>query len=290
LLLLIIASSYAQLIDTGKVWNIMYGPTYGCASYYCQSYCLKAMGDTIVDELTYHKIMRNNDSALGAWIFAGLARDSADKVYSIKAGTSQPCLLYDFGCMQGESLSLDCSGCNGYFYVDSISYSHQWFSDSMDRKIIYLTYLESHTREIWIEGIGSLFGLLNGGQTHCVAGGSEALLCCSRENDLIYQAVGFNECFLHFDRIEETTDNHNLNPPPIISPNPFNPSVTMTFHNPQRNAQINIYTINGRKIVTLNGFTGDKYTWKPKNSSSGIFLVKIQVSGRIFTNRICMTK
>jgi hypothetical protein len=72
--------------------------------------------------------------------------------------------------------------------------------------------------------------------------------------------------------------------------NPFNSSLLLTFHNPQKKARINVYSVDGRKVMTLNNIQSDKVEWKPKNLARGIYALELQADGKVFRQHICLVK
>lgn len=207
IILLILGSwgaSAQSFVSTDKLWSTMKGPVSGCSSFFCSSYFTKFVGDTVIGETHYLKVMRSEDRQMTNWDIEGFIReDSAQKVYYRDKLASVECLLYDFGCEVGDTLQLNC-GCNrsGYL-VDSI----KTVTTDSPRKYYYLTYLEMKSPEVWIEGIGSTMGILNaGGWGHCLTGGmGEALLCFFESGIKKYQSSEFpNFCFLSKDIIDGT--------------------------------------------------------------------------------------
>jgi len=201
IILLIIGSlgaSSQSLVSNNKQWSTMKGPVSGCNSFYCESYFTKFIGDTVVDEIHYFKVLRSEDSQMQKWITEGFIREDINqKVYYRDTIAKQECLLYNFGCNVGDTLQLNCGCSNTGFLVDSI---RTIAIDGIPRRYFYLTYLEMKTQEIWIEGIGSTMGILNGGGWgHCLTGGSmsEALLCFFEDGIKKYQSAEFpNYCYL----------------------------------------------------------------------------------------------
>jgi hypothetical protein len=190
-------SNYSQsLISPNKLWSTMKGPVFGCKSLYCESYFTKFFGDTVIDEIHYLKVLRSDDPQMQKWIFEGFIReDNNQKVYYRDTIAKRECLLYDFGCKVGDTLQLNCVCYETGYKVDSIQ---TVLVNNIPRKYFYLTYLKNETNEVWIEGIGSNMGILNGGGWgHCAVGGWEALLCCFDTGVKIYQSPESpNYCYL----------------------------------------------------------------------------------------------
>jgi len=210
------------LVSGNKLWSTMKGPVFGCASFFCQSYYTKFSGERVVDNQNYLKVMRSEDQQMKNWITEGYIReDNTWKVYFRDTNAKSECLLYDFGCQVGDTLNLDC-GCIGKGYlVDSIKTIG---SSGYSMKYFYLTYLEYGTKEVWIEGIGSTMGILNGGgYGHCLTGGSmgEALLCYYDSGIKKYQSSEFpNHCYLSPEIIngiepEKPVSQFNVYPNPV---------------------------------------------------------------------------
>jgi hypothetical protein len=75
-----------------------------------------------------------------------------------------------------------------------------------------------------------------------------------------------------------------------IFSNPFNSSVSLTFYNPQKNARITVYSVDGGKMLTLRNIGADHVELKPGNPARGIYALELQTDGRIFRQRICLVK
>jgi hypothetical protein len=212
-----------HLVSTNKLWSTMAGPVFGCpSSFFCSSYFTQFAGDTLIGGTHYLNVMRSEDHQMQNWITEGYIReDNTQKVYFRERSAKSECLLYDFGCQVGDTLNLDC-GCIGKGYlVDSIKTIG---SSGYSMKYFYLTYLEYGTKEVWIEGIGSTMGILNGGAWgHCLTGGSmgEALLCYYDSGIIKYQSSEFpNFCYLSPEIIdgiepEKAISQFNVYPNPV---------------------------------------------------------------------------
>lgn len=201
ILTLIVCETSAQsFLSTNKLWSTMKGPVSGCSSFFCSSYFTKFEGDTLVDGIHYMKVRRSEDQQMQKWTTQGLIReDSNKKVFYRDILAKDECLMYDFGCKAGDTLSLNCVCGESGFLVDSIK---TVVSDGVARKYFYLTYLKTKTlKEVWIEGIGSTLGVLNGGSfSHCMTGGGEALLCYSESGIKKYQSPMIEKyCYLSRD-------------------------------------------------------------------------------------------
>ena len=75
-----------------------------------------------------------------------------------------------------------------------------------------------------------------------------------------------------------------------IVTNPFNSSVQLIFYNPQKNAGIHIYSVDGRRILTLTGIQCDKVELKPNDFVWGVYALELFANGKVFRQRICLVK
>lgn len=198
---IVLGTSAQPFLSTDKVWSTMVGPVSGCSSFYCSSYFTKFAGDTLIEGIQYMKVLHSKDQQMKNWTTQGFIReDSNKKVFYRDVIAKGECQLYDFGCKTGDTLFLNCACRESGFLVDSIK---TIVTDGIPRKSFYLTYLRIKTHEVWIEGIGSTMGILNGGSfNHCMTGGGEALLCYYEAGIKKYQSpVIQNYCYLSPDII-----------------------------------------------------------------------------------------
>lgn len=293
IILMITCANFASLIDTNKTWSMMYGPSIECSHgvYYCKSYRIKAIGDTFVEGYTYKKIMSNNDSSGGLWALTGLIREEGDKVYKLDLATRQSCMLYDFGVEPGDSLLLNCTYCESSFVVDSVSYSNKFSADSVVRKVIYLRLTDMGSEEIWVEGVGSLFGLLNAGAPHCLIGGGKTLLCCFINDRLAYHANGYDVCYLHPDKIEEGVAPYVSSPGLTVYPNPFNPVTIIEYRiETMVKGILTLYNGSGARMFAQDVRGQGRVSWNTTGLASGTYLVRLVAGGKTFQKKMALIR
>ncbi len=184
-----------NLFTDDMLWSTIKGTNCDLDDSDCRSYYTKIAHDTIINEVLYKRIMNSTDALMNKWDDAGFIREAGQQVFYRSKNSDTECLLYDFSCSVGDILNLDCSCIyESKFKVDSIKYLPVM---GHTRKHIYLSYLENSSTECWIEGIGSLSGILNGGGAgNCATGFHERLLCCSKNDEIIYKDPDFDTCFL----------------------------------------------------------------------------------------------
>lgn len=288
LFVLLILGSYVvnaqPFVTSDKLWSTMKGPVSGCNSFFCESYFTKFSGDTVVGGIQYMKVLRSEDQQMHNWTIQGFIREENNhKVYYRDTLYKRECLLYDFGCKVGDTLHLDC-GCIGKgYHVDSIKPIE---TEGVIRKYFYLTYLEIKSQEIWIEGIGSTLGILNGGGWgHCLTGGGmgEALLCFFEGGIKEYQSKEFpNYCFLSRDIINGIGPEKNVQHYKVY-PNPVSRELFVRF--PQINDgdfTLEFYSVKGELVKTECLEDGSSlYRIDVSSLKSGVYVLRlISASGR----------
>ncbi len=186
-----------QIADTAKVWStilIGHGSWNVCG---CATKINKFTYDTIIGGNTFFEVLESEDSLQNTWINNGLLMEDTinKKVYYTWGNTG---LIYDFNIEVGDTVYID------NYYT---TYTSVLFCDSINTILIneksknmYFfssDYSRSYPAEIWIEGIGSLHGLLNSGIGGVMIGGGHTRLLCYSENDTVfYSDPLFDECYI----------------------------------------------------------------------------------------------
>ena len=285
LFVLLIIGSYilnAQtLVTSDKLWSTMKGPVSGCNSFFCASYFTKFSGDTVIGGISYMKVQRSEDQQMLNWTNQGFIREESNhKVYFRDTPYKRECLLYDFGCKTGDTLHLDCLCTGTGYFVDSIKSIE---TEGVIRRYFYLTYLENKRKEIWIEGIGSKWGILNAGRGNCIIGGGENLLCFFEGGIKEYRDPGFpNYCYLSKEIINGIGPEKTV-PQYKVYPNPA--STELFVQSPQTNDgdfTLELYSVKGELVKTECLGTGSIINRIDVRSlKSGVYVVRlISAAGR----------
>jgi hypothetical protein len=110
-------------------------------------------------------------------------------------------LLYDFTLEPGDEIQLEPWQSEEWlpyhlYKVDSVKYLSVYFPQRI-RKHIYLSpKLTGAGNVVWIEGIGSIYGLMNNESIYGSVGAATIVLCCKENGKQIYQNTEYNTCFL----------------------------------------------------------------------------------------------
>jgi len=157
-------------------------------------------GDSIFAKKTYKTVYSCDDELHENIKYEGLIREQNKKTYFIPAHSEIEYLLYDFSLEKGmsfeyrnfnlqESMSL---------YVKNVDFIE--INGSTKKRIeIAETRNPEWIIDTWIEEIGSLRGILY----PCLQldGGVRKLLCCFKNNELIYKNHEYSECY--YDKSED---------------------------------------------------------------------------------------
>ena len=168
------AQTYHPIIDTNKYWMVkITGSNYPCCPYSILE-TFYFSGDTLINNLTYKKLMQNNiklsDTTLKkTTIYAGSLREDTAirKIYFIYPNNVNTLekIIYDFSLNIGDSVT--------FFYtgrgvqkgiIDSIDFVK--INNVCTKRYFIKEGINSEGwMDIWIEGIGSLFGLVYPGMS-----------------------------------------------------------------------------------------------------------------------------
>ncbi len=191
------AQDYHPIVEDGKQWNVLF--TYPWSPpepphRYTDIY--KIEGDTLVDGVPYKVMYATRNEDLTGWNLWGFLRETEDgQVFSRRPSTSDEHLLYDFSMEVGDTICM----CDYGFYECCmvVVEKGEILVNEEPRQQIVLEYpFGNGEQEVWIEGIGSLYGIINSGSLFLM-GGSTDLLCYYEDGDLIWQNSypSINSCY-----------------------------------------------------------------------------------------------
>ena len=192
------AQDYHPIVEEGKQWNVLFSyPWNPPEPQHKYTDIYKIEGDTLLDGVTYKVMYATRNENLTGWNLWGFLRETEDgQVFSRRPSTSDEQLLYDFSMEVGDTICM----CDYGFYECCMVVVEKGESlvNEEPRQQIVLEYpFGNGEREVWIEGIGSLYGIVDSGSLFLV-GGSTDLLCYYEDGDLIWQntTLGYNECYI----------------------------------------------------------------------------------------------
>lgn len=191
-----------QIADTTKSWStIQYGwGNWGVME--CDGTTSIRLTDAPSPGSQYLQVMETQDSLLQTWNVAGYIReDTIAKQVFFKTG-GQEGLIYDFSLEVGDTVQIENRYLNHNFGPVVCDYIDHVNINGLLKKRFFLTHILRPERnrgfldEIWIEGVGSNYGIMHSGYGALVApGGDISMLCCNQNGNTIYMDSLFNKCY-----------------------------------------------------------------------------------------------
>ena len=259
------AQEYLPIAQKGNEWHTLSTTLFGYSNYV--NWC---SGDTIIGDVRYMKIMGTLDDGY-PHLFTVLKEEDG-KVWERHLNTSVETLLYDFTASVGDTLCFGEPGAS--FVLDSISMVQ---IGGVDRRkfwfgLEYDGFGNPRTKETWVEGVGSDFGLLWSGY-YGVYDGWHCLLCFHQYGELVWQNPEYNTCSYPYDAVEENKDSEIS-----VYPNPGNDM--LNIRTALKNAFVEVYDTNGRLIhsqaLTENVTVIDATDW-----ALGVYVWKVISNGKL---------
>lgn len=171
-----------QLLTKDKIWST----GYSLLGNFSNSEYFKVWKDSIVGDKTYSFVVNSTDEFHEHWDTLNyyLFREEEDKVYF------ENYLYYDFTMQVGDTINFGFD-----MVVDSIKW--QPILNGEIRKHWYLsTPNNPYNQVVWIEGIGSLGGLMDPTGGAYMGGGGTDLLCVYENGEQIYQSPYYDGCYV----------------------------------------------------------------------------------------------
>jgi len=191
---------YIPLLDTNKVWleSMLY--EFGFINV-TENY-IGTKTDTLIHNDTVYTILYEQNS-----IITLLREDTlTKKIYRrnfYNPFWDKEEILYDFSMQVGDSILME----NHWYWVDSIKNFNIF---GIERKVFYIYNI------IWIEGIGSLAGILNTNRIPGLIGMGGVELNCTYQNDILqYQSYWAGVYGCNFEDLDQN--------PPVLNSCYFSP-------------------------------------------------------------------
>jgi len=267
---------YVAFPSSNAIWSEFYGRE--LTNSYLSSYDKVALNgeDTLINQLNFKKLylFEGTSFELNNATYIGALREENKKIYYIgdtihlgkPFGYSVPTeiLLYDFNVNIGDTLN--CEGellanfnCLIVESIDTIS-----IGNTLRKRISFET---SYTK--WIEGIGSVQGLLFEGEPITTKGQPRGDLICFKQNDEI---LYFNESY---DDCMPVIVSENIMNTALVYPNPTNGIIYINIPENILHPKIHVFDVYGRN-VKIDSTPNNKYVINLEDLPKGIYIIKIQ--------------
>lgn len=241
-------------------------------------------GDTTINNQVYAKIFSiifNNQGIESERVYQGGIRGEVDQVFWVKKDESTEIVLYDWSLESTETIEVETiTGTQNTLTAKSNEYITT--SDGVLRRVIVFKAVGNNEEEVWIEGIGSNFGILARGVDLNVSPDYRPFLNCYRfENEIIYSPTNpplscnyiFNEnCVLTSSKVLKKREINVL-----VFPNPFSQKIGITIvgFEELKNPLLKIMNGQGRLIKTMYLHNRESAILFETIMSKGLYLIEI---------------
>lgn len=275
---------YIPFPDSGAVWSEVYNPAHDEENPVWDVYERFALSgeDTIIKNLSYKKLYLFYDTIFDkkkSLYMGGIREDNEKHIYYIgdsihwlkpfnsfnDYNKEKEFLLYDFSLEIGDTLWEGNNNIFGKLIVEDIDTIQ---IENTLRKKFYFNYFWVE----WIEGIGSLRGLLFAASD--IPTGSSypnnSLICFLQNNQVLYHEEHFIDCFPTTVSVETKQININIQ----VSPNPTNKIIIRFEWGNDKIETIDIFDLKGSliKSISVTGKTLIEYS--TEKLLPGIYLYK----------------
>ena len=171
-----VADSYTPLIKEGKMW---YYTVYSHSPYY-PSAVEFFKGDTLIGGNAYHKLYRTDTSVPNRDMYRAAFREEGKKVYCVKDGSTVEVLAYDFGLSLGSSFTVMLAPTATQATVAAVTMDSNLNGSQQVQHCSQMTLTAKGVGSmLWVEGVGTLQGLVYDFRNRSGLGGGEMLYLCS---------------------------------------------------------------------------------------------------------------
>lgn len=191
---------YHPFVENGKEWTMAYLGTVGPEYQHTFSYQQIKLGSAIeVDGMTFKQIVSSSwqydQDGPSNWKETNEYVGEADgKVYLYNQQTKNTIQVMDFTLKVGDTYRQTLTGDpnDGYWDFVVTAVKDTVIATSVDktpRKCLYLSWSDSkETDDVWVEGIGSLYGGVQGAYGQVKPGAISMLRICKADEQTLYEA------------------------------------------------------------------------------------------------------
>lgn len=250
-------------MDTNKVWRVV-----TCLAW-CSTETFKFSGDTLLGGQLYNKLYSTHDSLMTNWSLEAVIReDSSGKIYTRYQANDT--LMYDFNLnINDTARGISPSGCFYQYYVNLVD-SVTLLNGEKRKRILF------SNGEQWIEGIGSLTGIIY--PNLCITD-IGVILNCFHENDTLKFGPHYSDCYYNAVGINEISNSIKT----TVKPNPVIGLATIQLEKNINSWNWELYNSLGQVVDKKENLSGDRMTINGTAFENGIYHYKIEKNSEILS-------
>jgi len=255
-------------VDTNKLWSNLHIIT--TFPLFKETNYIKFSEDTVIGSYHYKKVLNSTDSLQSVWSEVGYIRENQEKmVFYRTLNDTTNRLMYDFSAQIGDSLFVNI-------------FHKLLVVESIDSVFIYNKYRKRITfnNDIWVEGIGSVLGVMNCGRSN-ISGAEYNLLCFWENDTLKYHNPDFSACYLSTVNIfNYSRGNIQIS----VYPNPVSSNSVLKIDNLNTpDNTIEIYSVLGQKVKTI--VVDKQVIIRKSDFQRGLYIYKLITKSRLYTGK-----
>jgi hypothetical protein len=274
-------SVYCTMPDSSALWSQVHISQSGSVSRY-QYKIFNA--DTLIGAYTYHKLYSRTipcgDTAMtinNSFLAGGIREDSSKKVYYYSFGPTAVCSgnksykIYDFSKQNpGDTILFDTATVFNCYRNPYLTIS---FIDSI---LIHGSYKKQYNfvegEEPWVEGVGSLGGLLIPLNPHTTCLCYDYLTCFLQNDTTYYYNHAHNYCLCGYNM---SINNHGENRITEVSPNPFSSETIIKTNKDVLNATFTVYNSFGKQVKNIENISGRTVVLHRDDLPGGVYIIRL---------------
>ncbi len=259
-------------------------------------------GDTVINSTTYHKLYSRNFPSCGdtsmtasnSSLIGAIMEDNFKRVYyypfanlpsGSNCGANKNYKLYDFSKQTiGDTILFDTSStshCYRYNYL-TISAIDSILIDNKYRKQFHF----AAQGDTWVEGIGSLNGLLYITFPMLTCSCIDVLTCNLQNDSTYYFSRNYNYCLCYPLEVNEKEEKVIAE----ISPNPFSAETSITVNGNLNNATLTVYNSIGQQVKQIKNINKQTISIQRDNLPNGLYFVNLYQNNKIVaSNKLVIT-
>ncbi|HPW42196.1 MAG TPA: T9SS type A sorting domain-containing protein [Bacteroidales bacterium] len=248
---------------------------------YCKN-TFYLMGDTVIDSYLYKKIYSNDGNSTS---YVGGLREENKRVFLYYTWCDHSVLLYDFNLNVGDTMFMSCLALecdiNENNYMTVVSVDSVLLEDQSYRRRINF---DSGPHMSWIEGVGSVSGLLYPHYSCILCICFRELICFQEDVNTLYLNEENAACFNYCVSVSDLKNNDKMFQ---VYPNPAKYQTSVTIKSNEGINRVELYDFLGRMIACEQKINSMEYKLQLGNLRQGVYFLRANLqNSQIVSNRL----